>query len=85
MDTNQIDPNHDLVAPPTTEAPLRRATTTLLTRHEGGYAAQGPGFYVWDRDVAEVIRVAEALQSGLFTGSRTARFLVIEPARSLDA
>lgn len=85
MDTNQIDMAHGPVARPMAEAPAQRATTTLLTRHEGGYAAQGPGFYVWDRDVAEVIRVAEALQAGLFNGSRTARFLVIEPGHSPDA
>ena len=57
----------------------RTPATTLLTRHEGGYAAQGPGFFVWDRDPGEVIRIAEALQSGRLTGSRSARFLVIEP------
>lgn len=67
------------------EAAGRASTTTLLTRHEGGYAAQGPGFFVWDRDPAEVIRVAEALQAGRFAGSRTARFLVIEAAEPLDA
>ena len=55
-------------------------TTTLLSRHEGGYAAQGPGFFVWDRDPGEVIRIAEALQSGRAVGSRSARFLLIEPA-----
>jgi len=60
-------------------APHDRATTTLLTRHEGGFAAQGPGFFVWDRSPAEVIRIAEALQAGRFSGSTTARFLVMEP------
>lgn len=58
--------------------PERRPTTTLLTRHEGGYAAQGPGFYVWDRDAGEVIRIAEALQAGRLVGSRSARFLMID-------
>jgi hypothetical protein len=65
-------------------APVDRARATLLTRHEGGYAAQGPGFYVWDRDAAEVIRLAEALQAGRFGGPTTARFLVIEPGGSLE-
>ena len=59
-------------------AERRPPTTTLLTRHEGGYAAQGPGFFVWDRDPGEVIRIAEALQNGRLTGSRSARFLLIE-------
>ena len=60
----------------------KRPRTTLLTRHEGGYAAQGPGFFVWDRDADEVIRVAEALQAGRFVGSRSARFMMIEMAQS---
>jgi hypothetical protein len=58
---------------------------TLLSRHEGGYAAQGPGFYVWDRDPSEVIRIAEALLSGHAVGSRTARFMVIGKQDALNA
>ena len=60
----------------------RRPRTTMLTRHEGGYAAQGPGFFVWDLDPAEVIRVAENLQAGRFVGSRSARFMMIEPSEA---
>jgi hypothetical protein len=63
-------------------APQRGASTTLLMRHEGGYAAQGPGFYVWDRDAAEVIRVAEALVAGRPIGSRSARFMMIGDGES---
>jgi len=60
-----------------TDAPTR------LIRHQGGYAAQGPGFYVWDRDPSEVIRIAEALQTGHAVGSRTARFMVIGGAEPI--
>jgi hypothetical protein len=63
----------------------KQEVTTLLQRHEGGYAAHGPGFYVWDRDPAEVIRVAESLLEGCFTGSRTARFLLIGEEELLTA
>ena len=59
--------------------------TTLLTRHEGGYAAQGPGFFVWDRDASEVIRIAEALQAGRMVGSASARFLMIDHAEPIGA
>jgi hypothetical protein len=40
--------------------------------------AQGAGFYVWDHDAAEVIRILEALVSGRFEGSSSARFMVME-------
>ncbi len=69
----------------TTPTPKRAATPTVLSRHEGGYAAQGPGFYVWDRDPSEVIRLAEALQTGRRVGSATARFMVIGGVESLDS
>lgn len=62
---------------PTPQTPRPTTRPTVLSRHEGGYAAQGPGFYVWDRDPSEVIRLAEALQTGHQIGSRTARFMVI--------
>ena len=84
VDPEQIQahdvPGHRPTEPTATHTLDRIPTTTLLTRHEGGFAAQGPGFFVWDRDPAEVIRVAEALQSGRLIGSRSARFMVIEPA-----
>ncbi len=56
-----------------------------LKPHAGGYVAEGPGFYVWDLDPGEVIRVADALRRGCFEGSQTARYLVIgaeEPIRA---
>ena len=57
-----------------------RTTSTWLSRHQGGYAAQGPGFYVWDRNAAEVIRVAESLLAGRVVTSASARFMLIDPA-----
>jgi len=32
-----------------------------VRRTPGGYAVQGPGFYVWDQDLAEVLRAARNL------------------------
>ena len=33
-----------------------RSGRTIVRPHEGGYVAEGPGFYVWDEDPAEVLR-----------------------------
>lgn len=71
--------------PPSEHSARRPSMPTRLSRHQGGYAAQGPGFYVWDRDPSEVIRVAEALQTGNPIGSRTARFMVIGGTDRFDA
>lgn len=35
---------------------------TPLRRQGGGYAAEGPGFYVWDRDLTELARWAGELR-----------------------
>jgi len=44
---------------------LPGSTSVLPVReHEGGYLAEGPGFYIWDEDPAEVVRVARLLESG---------------------
>jgi hypothetical protein len=34
-------------------------------RHENGYCAEGPGFYVWDEDRREVTRIARDLARGV--------------------
>ncbi|MCG8592351.1 MAG: hypothetical protein MJE66_23920 [Proteobacteria bacterium] len=39
--------------------------TVALRRHGEGFAAEGPGFYVWDRDPKEVCRVVRELEWGL--------------------
>jgi hypothetical protein len=41
-------------------------TTTVIRRHESGYVAEGPGFYTWDEDPEEVIRVARQIGKGNF-------------------
>jgi len=45
-------------------------------RREGeGYAADGPGFYIWDEDLNEVLRMARELGHGSVRLTSTARFL----------
>ena len=44
---------------------LPGSTSILPVReHDGGYLAEGPGFYIWDEDPEEVLRVARLLESG---------------------
>lgn len=51
----------------------------------GGYVAEGPGFYIWDEDVREVLRVARELERGNLNVSPTTRLLVIPPSdKALD-
>jgi len=45
---------------------------------ENGYAAEGPGFYVWDEDRSEVIRAVGELARGGRAVPRTRRMLRIE-------
>jgi len=45
-------------------------------RREGeGYAADGPGFYIWDENLNEVLRMARELAHGSVRLTSTARFL----------
>ena len=48
-----------------------------LRRHEGGYVAQGPGFYIWDEDPIEVARMAREYRQGNFDATPTARLLIL--------
>jgi hypothetical protein len=48
-----------------------------IRRHEGGYVAQGPGFYIWDEDPEEVARAARDLMQGRRAVPPTARLLVL--------
>lgn len=60
-------------------------TTAIPIRpHEGGYVAEGPGFYIWDEDPAEVFRVARELECGTPRVSPTTRLLMV-PASERDA
>ena len=45
----------------------------------GGWAAEGPGYYVWDEDPTEVIRAARELQRGNTAVRPTHRMLVVQP------
>jgi hypothetical protein len=49
--------------------------------HGRGFAAQGRGFYVWDEDRAEVLRVARELGRGNW-GVRAPRRMVLLPSRA---
>lgn len=54
------------------------ATMRLQIReHGGGYALEGPGFYVWDEDREEVLRAARALRRGSLRVAPSSRFLVV--------
>lgn len=52
-----------------------------VRRHEGGFVMEGPGFYIWDEDPREVLRVARELERGNFTVSPSQRMLLMEPGR----
>jgi hypothetical protein len=52
---------------------------TVIRPHEGGYVAEGPGFYVWDEDRTEVLRAVLDLERGCVDTPPTRRFLLIEP------
>jgi hypothetical protein len=62
------------------ETRLPGTTTLPIRRSGGGYAAEGPGFYIWDEDPREVFRVARELERGNFAARPTTRLLVIRPA-----
>jgi hypothetical protein len=56
-------------------------TTVIPIRPEGnGYAADGPGFYIWDEDMNEVLRMARDLQRGIVTRTPTSRFMLLREA-----
>jgi hypothetical protein len=54
--------------------------TIPIQRDEGGYVAQGPGFYVWDEDPNEVVRVTNELQRGNLDVAPSRRFLLMRDA-----
>jgi hypothetical protein len=62
----------------------RNKFTTPIRAQGGGYVAEGPGFYIWDEDVREVLRVARELARGNLNVSPTTRLLVI-PSREGNA
>ncbi len=46
---------------------------------QGGYSAEGPGFYLWDEDRAEVLRVVREFERGNFDVAPTTRLLLVRP------
>jgi hypothetical protein len=46
-----------------------------IRRREGGYVAEGPGFYLWDEDPREVVRVVREFARGNFRVAPTSRLL----------
>ena len=53
-----------------------RPTAIPIRRQGNGYAANGPGFYIWDEDVNEVLRIARELERGSVNLNRTTRFML---------
>ena len=56
---------------------LPRKTAIAIRRHEGGFVVDGPGYYIWDEDPNEVLRMARALERGGINVNTTARFLIV--------
>lgn len=55
------------------------AAPPAIRRAGGGYAVEGPGFYVWDEDAERVRCAARALCAGRIPQATTRRLLVVEP------
>ncbi len=67
------------------KARLTRPTAMPIRRQGSGYAANGPGFYLWDEDVNEVLRMARELERGSVKLNRTTRFMLArELSESLE-
>lgn len=60
----------------TLKARLARANAIPIRRQGSGYAANGPGFYLWDEDMNEVLRMARELERGNVNLNRTTRFML---------
>jgi hypothetical protein len=56
---------------------LATSAPIALRKHEGGYAAEGPGYFIWDEDPKEVLRARRELARGNFELSPSTRFLVV--------
>jgi len=56
---------------------LRGTETTPIRRHEGGFVAEGPGFYIWDEDREVVSRAVREIEQGLENADPPARLLIL--------
>jgi hypothetical protein len=51
--------------------------TVIPIRPQGdGYAVDGPGFYIWDEDMHEVLRMAREFERGRVNPTSTTRFML---------
>jgi hypothetical protein len=55
---------------------LARSVAVPIRRQGTGYAANGPGFYIWDEDANEVLRMARELERGRVKLNGTTRFML---------
>lgn len=55
-----------------------------LLRSGNGWAAEGPGYYVWDEDPNEVARAARELLRGNHGVRPTRRMLVVHTDATID-
>lgn len=60
----------------------REDISYLLRRQGNGFALEGPGFYIWDEDPREVVRVASELRSGNHAPRPCGRMLVVPPGEA---
>jgi len=60
------------------------AHSVPIRRRDGGYCAEGPGFYVWDEDPAEVLRVARDLERGVAPRVPTQRLLIVPQTEGIE-
>ena len=69
----------------TLKAKLATSTAIPVRRQGSGYAANGPGFFLWDEDVNEVLRMAREFERGSVNVNRTTRFMLArELSESLE-
>jgi len=58
-------------------APATRRTRVTVRPAEGGYAAHGQGYYLWDESLDRVVQMAEALEGGRRDAHGAERWLVL--------
>ncbi len=61
---------------------MTQERSVAVRRHGRGFAAEGRGFYVWDEDRGEVLRVARELQRGNWGVAAPRRMLLMRAGAS---
>ena len=59
---------------------VQGAQTGPVRSHQGGFVAEGPGFYIWDESLDEVLRVARELSRSNFRLRPSQRLLLMDAA-----